>query len=70
MDFNNSMLGQKQSSTSTKPFAQIEGSDMVAMKNELDLRFSKKIKQLDFYYRSLIRDIKPVIFREAIEFVK
>ena len=55
---------------SDRSFAHIEGLDMLAQKNELDIRFNKKIKQLDFYYRSLIRDIKPVIFREAVEFVK
>ena len=36
----------------------------------LDAEVNKKMRKLQMYYNSLIKDIKPMIFAEAIEFVK
>ena len=38
--------------------------------NAINSEVNKKMRKLQLYYNSLIKDIKPMIFHEAVEFVK
>jgi len=47
-------------------FGTNQGLVDIEMNNEV----GKKMRKLQLYYNSLIKDIKPMIFHEAAEFVK